>query len=73
MGPANFDRFVILLGLFYASNNKANTAQMLYSEFAMKSEKQGQINYTLVMALNLLGRLLLKDPEQQLDACKYLR
>ena len=55
------DRFLVLLGLFYATQNKGATALQLYSQAIGNLEKRNDINCTLVMAKNLVGRLLLKD------------
>lgn len=38
--PENLDRFLILLALFYATNNKVNLAERLYSEAIRKLEKK---------------------------------
>lgn len=71
--PENLDRFLILLGLFYATNNKVNTAEQLYTEAIKKMEKAQQINYSLLMAKNLLGRLLSRDDGRKEDAFRHLQ
>lgn len=70
--PEGLDRFLILLGLFYATNNKVNIAEQLYTESIMKLEKAQQINYSLLMAKNLLGRLLARDEKRKADAYQHL-
>ena len=71
--PENLDRFLILLGLFYATNNKANLAEKLYTESILKMEKAQQMNYPLMMAKNLLGRLLARDEKREDEAFMHLK
>ena len=58
---------------FYAINNKVNTAEQLYTEAIKKMEKTQQINYSLLMAKNLLGRLLSRDDGRKEDAFCHLQ
>ena len=63
----NMDRSLLLLGLFYASNGKPNSAEQLYTQAILKLEKKQDMSYTLMMGKNLLGRLLLASGEKRKD------
>lgn len=67
------DRFITLLGLFYATNDQVKDAESLYSEVIQKLERDGQLNYNLVMTKNLLGRLLMRYDERQKEAMTHLK
>ena len=61
VNPAGMERCLTLLGLFYSSLNKVSLAEALYTEAITKLESNSEMTYTLVLAKNLLGRLLLRS------------
>ena len=63
--PDQMDRQLILLGLFYASNGDLKSAQSLYLQAINKMEKDKNQCFSLVMAKNLYGRLLMGHPKLQ--------
>lgn len=71
--PDQMERHLVLLGLFYAANGKHTTAEGLYREAISKLEGDYNLCYSLVMAKNLYGRLLLKDPKRGNEATRQLK
>jgi len=54
----DIDRHLVMLGLFYSSRGKKMMAEGLYRQVLSKKEDE-KYSYTLVMALNFYGRMLL--------------
>lgn len=66
------DRHLVMLGLFYASRNKKMMAEGLYRQVLSKNENE-KYSYTLVMALNFYGRMLLSNPKRSTETTEYLK
>ena len=62
INPEEIEKHLILLALFYASKNNFGIADSLYRQAIEKMEKENDKCYSLVMAKNLYGRLLMRDP-----------
>ena len=63
INPEEIEKHLILLALFYASKNNFGIADSLYRQAIEKMEKENDKCYSLVMAKNLYGRLLMRDPQ----------
>lgn len=63
--PNKLERPLIQLGLFYSALGKPGLAEDLYTQAIVKMEQENQLDYNLVLAKNLLGRLLLKAGDQR--------
>lgn len=62
----NMNRHLILFGLFMASNNRPMVAEGLYRQAIDKIGDEK--SYSLVMALNFYGRMILKNPKREKEA-----
>mmetsp|Transcript_28863 Transcript_28863/g.27758 ORF Transcript_28863/g.27758 Transcript_28863/m.27758 type:complete len:100 (+) Transcript_28863:1065-1364(+) len=72
MPQEDIDRHLLILGLFYATNNKAMTAEGLYRQALDKMREE--TSYNKAMGLNLYGRLILKHHEKrEQEATKFLK
>ena len=66
-------RQLVLLGLFYASSGSFKDAEILYLEAIKKMENEGNRCFSLVMAKNLYGRMLLRDTARKEQAMEHLK
>ena len=70
--PEKMERHLVLLALYYASFSKPKEAESLFLEAISKMEKDKNLCYSLLMAKNMYGRFLMRDPERQEEAKKQI-
>mmetsp|Transcript_5565 Transcript_5565/g.9547 ORF Transcript_5565/g.9547 Transcript_5565/m.9547 type:complete len:82 (+) Transcript_5565:1298-1543(+) len=71
--PQQIERQLILLGLYNSSLGKSRDAEVLYRQAIEKMEREKNFCYTLMMAKNLYGRLLLRDPKRKQEGFDQIK
>lgn len=71
--PDKLDKQLVLLGLFYSTMNKTKQAEGIFKQAIVKMKRKNQIDYKLMMAYNLLGRMLMRTPGREMDGVEYVK